>query len=133
MEWINHTNGNPVVRLILMLFPNNGNKYIGIWLRVSTEFQMKDDSPKYHEKRARLYAEAKGWNVKEVYRLDAISGKPVMEQPEAKRMLKDIRFGAITGLIFSKLARLARNTKELIEFSEIFRTSNAGLKSLSTH
>lgn len=56
MEWINYTNGNPVVRLILMLFPNNGNKYIGIWLRVSTEFQMKDDSPKYHEKRARLYA-----------------------------------------------------------------------------
>lgn len=108
-----------------------GTKTIGIWLRVSTEFQVKDDSPEHHEKRARLYAEAKGWNVKEVYRLDAISGKSVMDQPETKRMLKDIRSGAITGLIFSKLARLARNTKELIEFSEIFRTSNADLISLS--
>lgn len=107
------------------------NKSIGIWLRVSTEFQVKDDSPEHHEKRARLYAEAKGWNVKEVYRLDAISGKSVMDLPETKRMLKDIRSGAITGLIFSKLARLARNTKELIEFSEIFRTSNADLISLS--
>lgn len=107
------------------------NKNIGIWLRVSTEFQVKDDSPEHHEKRARLYAEAKGWIVKEVYRLDAISGKSVMEQHETKRMLKDIRTGAITGLIFSKLARLARNTKELIEFSEIFRSSNADLISLS--
>ncbi len=108
-----------------------GAKTIGIWLRVSTEFQVKDDSPEHHEKRARLYAEAKGWNVKEVYRLDAISGKSVMDQPETKRMLKDIRSGAISGLIFSKLARLARNTKELIEFSEIFRTNNADLISLS--
>lgn len=89
-----------------------GAKTIGIWLRVSTEFQVKDDSPEHHEKRARLYAEAKGWNVKEVYRLDAISGKSVMDQPETKRMLKDIRSGAISGLIFSKLARLARNTAQ---------------------
>ena len=36
-------------------------------------------------------------------------------------MLQDIRTGHITGLIFSKLARLARNTKELLEFAEIFK------------
>src|SRR5262249_11668234 len=36
----------------------------------------------------------------------------------------------ITGLIFSKLARLARNTKELLEFSEIFRAEHADLISL---
>lgn len=105
-------------------------KALGIWLRVSTDFQVKDDSPEHHEKRARLYAEAKGWEVKEVYQLDAISGKSVMELSETKRMLKDIRSGKITGLIFSKLARLARNTKELIEFAEIFRESNADLISL---
>ena len=64
---------------------------------------------------ARAYAEAKGWRVLEVYRLDAVSGKAVMQHPEAKRMLADIRDGTITGLVFSKLARLARNTKELLE------------------
>ena len=106
------------------------NKAVGIWIRVSTEFQVKDDSPEHHETRARLYAEAKGWEVKEVYRLDAISGKTVMEQPETKRMLKDIRNGHITGLVFSKLARLARNTRELLEFAEIFREQNADLVSL---
>ncbi|MBS1586008.1 MAG: recombinase family protein [Bacteroidetes bacterium] len=106
-------------------------KRVGIWVRVSTDFQVKDDSPETHEKRARLYAEAKGWDVVEVYRLEAVSGKSVMENIHTKKMLKDIQSGRITGLIFSKLARLARNTKELLEFSEIFRTEGADLISLS--
>lgn len=106
-------------------------KRIGIWLRVSTEDQVRGESPETHERRARLYAEAKGWNVVEVYRLDAVSGKTVREHPEAKRMLDDIRDGHITGLIFSKLARLARNTKELLEFAEIFREQDADLVSLA--
>lgn len=45
-------------------------------------------------------------------------------------MLEDIKSGHITGLIFSKLARLARNTKELLEFSDIFGEHDADLISL---
>lgn len=106
-------------------------KRVGIWIRVSTEFQVKDDSPEHHEQRARYYTKARGWDVIEVYRLDAISGKTVMELPETQRMLKDIRSGHITGLVFSKLARLARNTRELLEFAEIFRKEGADLVSLA--
>lgn len=106
-------------------------KRVGIWIRVSTEDQVKGESPETHERRARLYAEAKGWNVVEVYRLDAVSGKTVKETPEAKRMLADIKDGHITGLIFSKLARLARNTTELLEFAERFRECDADLISLA--
>ena len=105
-------------------------KSVGIWIRVSTEDQAKGESPEHHEKRARFYAESKGWQVKEVYHLEAVSGKSVINLPEAQRMLQDIRNGHITGLIFSKLARLARNTKELLEFAEIFREHNADLISL---
>lgn len=107
------------------------NKNIGIWIRVSTEMQVKGESPEHHEKRARLYAEAKGWDVIEVYRLEAVSGKSVMEQAETKRMLKDVKAGKISGLIFSKLARLARNTKELLEFAEIFKEHSCDLISLA--
>lgn len=109
----------------------NETKRIGIWIRVSTEDQVKGESPETHERRARLYAEAKGWQVVEVYRLDAVSGKTVKDTPEAKRMLQDVREGHISGLVFSKLARLARNTKELLEFSEIFRECGADLISLA--
>ena len=106
-------------------------KSIGIWIRVSTEDQVRGESPEHHEQRARAYAELKGWHVAEVYRLDAVSGKSVMAHPIAKRMLTDIRTGAITGLVFSKLARLARNTKELLEFAEVFRACNADMISLA--
>ena len=105
-------------------------KVVGIWLRVSTEDQAQGESPEHHEKRARYYAEAKGWHVAKVYDLSGVSGKSVMEHPEAKRMLEDIKGGRITGLIFSKLARLARNTKELLEFADIFRDHGAALISL---
>src|SRR5260221_3568309 len=106
-------------------------KRVGIWIRVSTEDQVRGESPEHHERRARLYAEAKGWDVIEVYRLDAVSGKAVKETPEAKRMLEHIRSGHISGLIFSRLARLARNTKELLEFAEFFREHDADLISLA--
>src|ERR1700730_15549799 len=105
-------------------------KQVGIWIRVSTDDQAKGDSPEHHEKRGRLYAEAKGWQVHTVYHLEALSGKSVMGYAETKRMLEDIRSGTISGLIFSKLARLARNTKELLEFSEIFKKEDADLLSL---
>ena len=106
-------------------------KCVGIWIRVSTEFQVESESPEHHEQRGRYYAAAKNWDVIEVYRLDAISGKSVMDHSETKRMLKDLHSGHITGLIFSKLARVARNTKELLEFAEIFKRENADLISLS--
>jgi site-specific DNA recombinase len=106
-------------------------KRVGIWIRVSTEDQVRGESPEHHERRARAYAELKGWTVAEVYRLDAVSGKTVTEHPQAKRMLEDISSGHISGIIFSKLARLARNTKELLEFAEFFREHNADLISLA--
>jgi site-specific DNA recombinase len=105
-------------------------KQVAIWLRVSTEDQARGESPEHHEARARMYAEMKGWTVVTVYHLEAVSGKSVIEHPEAKRMLADIRSGAISGLIFSKLARLARNTRELLDIADVFRENQADLVSL---
>src|SRR5262245_53043873 len=105
-------------------------KAVGIWLRVSTEDQAKGESPEHHEKRARMYAESRGWSVREVYHLEAVSGKTVMGHPETERMLGHLRSGHITALIFSKLARLARNTRELLDFADLFRDAGADLVSL---
>ncbi len=106
------------------------NKQVGIWIRVSTEDQAKGESPEHHEHRARSYALAKGWQAVELYNLAGVSGKSVMEHPEAQRMLADVKRGHITGLIFSKLARLARNTRELLDFADYFRNHSADLISL---
>jgi site-specific DNA recombinase len=105
-------------------------KSVGIWIRVSTEQQVEGESPERHEERARGYAAAKGWEVAEVYRLDAVSGKSVMGHPTARRMLADLRKGRIGALVFSKLARLARNTRELLEIADEFEKFGADLVSL---
>ncbi|MBN1516386.1 recombinase family protein [Candidatus Sumerlaeota bacterium] len=110
--------------------PDNHAKRVGIWIRVSTEDQARGDSPQHHETRARQYAELKNWQIVTVYHLEAVSGKSVVEHPEARRMLADIKEGRISGLIFSKLARLARNTKELLEIAEVFERYDADLISL---
>ncbi len=105
-------------------------KPVGIWIRVSHEDSVKGESPEHHEHRARAYAEAKGWDVVKMYRLDAVSGKSVKDRPETQQMLQDVREGNIQALIFSKLARLARNTRELLDFADFFQEQNAGLISL---
>src|SRR5277367_251340 len=105
-------------------------KRVGIWIRVSTEDQARGESPEHHEQRAREYAKFNEWTVVEVYDLAGVSGKTVMENAEAKRMIADVKRGHITGLIFSKLARLARNTQELLQFSEIFRQHSVDMISL---
>jgi site-specific DNA recombinase len=107
------------------------NKSVGIWIRVSTEDQAQGDSPEHHEERARSYAKSRGWEVKEVYNLAGQSGKAVMQNPEARRMMKDVERRHITGLVFSKLARLSRNRRELEDFSDFFNQHNADLISLS--
>jgi site-specific DNA recombinase len=106
-------------------------KQVGIWLRVSTEDQVKGESLEVHEHRARAYAQSKGWEVAQTYRLEAVSGKRVIDHPEARRMLRDVEEGRISGLIFSKLARLSRNNRELLDFSEIFQRHDADLISLA--
>lgn len=105
-------------------------KAVGIWIRVSTDEQAQGDSPKHHEIRARAYAESKGWAVREVYDLAGQTGKSVIDAPETKRMMRDVERGHISGLIFSKLARFARNTIELLTFSDFFQKHGADLISL---
>lgn len=77
-----------------------------------------------------MYAEARGWEVVTVYDLAGVSGKSVSDHPEARRMLADVKASKIEALIFSKLARLARNTRELLDFVDYFRDHGANLVSL---
>ncbi len=103
---------------------------VGVWIRVSTDEQARGDSPEHHRRRAAQYAAFNDWEVLETYDLSGVSGKTVLDHPEAKRMLNDIKSRHIQGLIFSKLARLGRNVRELIDISEVFQQHDATLVSL---
>ncbi len=109
---------------------NSQSKRVALWLRVSTQEQVEGDSLEHHEQRCRSYAELQGWEVAKIYRLEGISGKAILETSQAQEMLQDVKSGQIEALIFSKLARLARNTKELLEISQVFQDSNCAMISL---
>jgi len=109
----------------------NRARRIGIWIRVSTEDQARGESPAHHLERAKQYAAARGWIAAEVYDLAGQSGKAVMEHPEARRMMQDVERGHINGLVFSKLARLSRNLRELQDFGDFFNKHRADLISLN--
>lgn len=112
-------------------FSESGSKRVGIWIRVSSEEQAEGDSPEHHRVRAEMYANSRGWKVMEIYDLAGVSGRSVVDHPEAKRMMADVKRGHIQALVFSKLARLTRNAKELMEFSDFFQVHQADLVSLS--
>ncbi len=103
---------------------------VGVWIRVSTEFQAQGESPEHHEMRARDFASLKEWDVVETYHLEAISGKSVINHPETQRMLADVRAGRISALVVSKFARLVRNTRELLEICDVFKEHRAEVISL---
>ena len=103
---------------------------VGVWIRVSTEFQAQGDSPEHHEARAREHAALKEWDVVETYHLEAVSGKSIIKQQETQRMLADVRAGRISALIVSKFARLVRNTRELLEICDVFTEYKAEIISL---
>lgn len=106
------------------------NKRVGIWIRVSSQDQKRGDSPEHHLERAQTYAKLYNYEVTEIYDLTGVSGKTVKDHPECQLMLMDIHRGHITGLIFSKIARFARNTIELVEFTNFFKEHDADLISL---
>ncbi len=107
------------------------SKRVAVWIRVSSEEQAEGDSPAHHKARAEMYCTSRGWKVVEVYDLAGVSGKSVVDHPECKRMMADVRRGHIQALVFSKLARFSRNAQELMSFSEFFHQNHADLVSLS--
>lgn len=105
---------------------------VGIWIRLSTKNQQElSDSPQHHIERCRAYSELQGWDVVEEYHLEAVSGKDVINHPEARRMLKDIESKHIHSLVFSSISRLARSVTQLLEFADFFQKHNANLVSLN--
>ncbi|WP_452596762.1 recombinase family protein, partial [Pontimicrobium sp. MEBiC01747] len=95
-------------------------KAMGLWVRVSDPKQLVTESDVHHQVRGEEFIKNRGWEVKKIYRLGALSGESVMKYSEAKIMMRDIRIGLIDGLVFSEISRLARNTRELIEIAEYF-------------
>ena len=93
----------------------------GIYIRVSTEEQVKDGFSIHAQKeKLTMYARLNDWNIYDYYIDDGISGKNIEARPEIKRMIMDIKAKKINNVLIYKLDRLTRSVKDLIELIELF-------------
>jgi DNA invertase Pin-like site-specific DNA recombinase len=89
---------------------------VAIYCRVSTEKQELENQIEICKK----YCEIKGWEIFDIY-ADVISGKKE-SRPEFNRLLKDMRDYKFGAVVVSKLDRLARSLKHLLNLVEEFNS-----------
>lgn len=93
----------------------------GIYIRVSTEEQVKDGFSIHAQKeKLTMYAKINDWKIYDYYIDDGISGKNIEARPEIKRMINDIKEKKVNNVLIYKLDRLTRSVKDLIELIELF-------------
>ena len=93
-------------------------KRVGVIIRVSDRGQVLVESPEVHKDRAETLGAQYGMNLIEFYFLPAVSGKSVLNHPEAIRLWKDIERGHINALLMTDLARMGRNMLELAKIEQ---------------
>jgi site-specific DNA recombinase len=90
-----------------------------IYARISSdpEGDMLGVSRQVHDCRA--LAERRGWRVADTYIDDDVSAYKGKPRPQYRRMLDDMRAGAVDAVVVWHLDRLHRHPKELEEFFEV--------------
>ena len=102
-----------------------------IYCRVSTEDQARPDKVSLSDQRGKTaaYCQSQGWTVSEVYEDAGVSGAK-SSRPALDSMMADAREGKFERVVFLKLDRLGRKTKDLLEISEQLDTHGVGIVSV---
>lgn len=83
-----------------------------LYLRVSTEEQVKGYGLGDGEKKCRAYAERSGWDVVDVYTDPGVSGKlQAADRPDLKRLMQDAAKGAFDVVVVSEARVIGRTDR----------------------
>ncbi|MCL2285843.1 MAG: recombinase family protein [Firmicutes bacterium] len=102
-----------------------------IYVRVSTEEQAKEGySIRAQIEKLKSYIRIKDWSFYKVYSDEGISGKNISDRPAVNELIQDIKDGKVNNVLVYKIDRLTRNTRDLIDLTEIFKENNCVFNSL---
>ncbi len=111
-------------------------KRIGLYLRVSTEEQVRIQDGSLVSQRQRLdeYVASQNQvrsfgNIVDVYCDEGRSGKD-MKRPEFQRLIQDVKTGRINLILATELSRLSRSIKDFCELWELFKKHKTAFISL---
>ncbi|CAM3648000.1 Resolvase [Marinicrinis lubricantis] len=103
-----------------------------LYARVSTEEQVKEGySIEAQITELKRYADYHGMEIVGEYVDEGTSGKSIKGRPQMKRLMKDIKTKKIEVILFYRLDRLARNTKDALEINEHAEKNNVKLVSIN--
>jgi site-specific DNA recombinase len=111
----------------------NQTKRVALYVRVSSEEQVEGYSLDAQEHSARLYCEAKGWEIVETYRDEGKSARTddLAKRPAFAAMVADAETGTFEAVVVHKLDRFSRNLRITLETLERLDRHGVGFVSLS--
>ena len=106
---------------------------VGLYERVSSEEQVEGYSLDAQDRAGRLYCEAHGWEIAQVYRDEGRSARAddLAKRPAFREMLADAEAGRLDVIVVHKLDRFARNLRVTLETLERLERSSVGFVSIS--
>ncbi|MBU0477524.1 recombinase family protein, partial [bacterium] len=104
----------------------------GIYVRVSTSMQIDRDSLHTQEERLRQYCKAQNFEVykDKPYKDEGISAKDT-KRPAFEELMQDVTAGKINVIIVTRLDRITRSLRDLINLMESLQQHNVKLISLT--
>ncbi|KAB7704908.1 recombinase family protein [Bacillus aerolatus] len=107
-------------------------KNIALYCRVSTDEQAREGvSLDEQQQRLKSYCRAMGWTeIPHVYIEDGYSAKN-MDRPQLISLLKEVKKGTISKILVTKLDRISRRLKHLLEIIDIFQENKVSFISIS--
>ena len=110
---------------------NKMNKKIGLYIRVSSEKQLKEGFS-FEDQEEKLIIEAKREKQDYlVYKDGGISGKSMDERIGLKQLMTDVELGIIDKVYVTKISRLARNSRDLQNMIYEFERHNVSFKAIN--
>ncbi len=93
---------------------NEGRKVAGIYIRVSTEDQVREGfSLGEQEEKLKQLCKYKDYKIYKIYKDAGISAKNMSGRPAFQQMLEDMRAGKINYIVAYKLDRVTRSVRDL--------------------
>ena len=108
-------------------------KRAALYVRVSTEEQVEGYSLEAQDRAGRLYCDAHGWEIIDVYRDEGRSARTddLARRPAFQQLLADAEAGHFDVIVVHKLDRFSRNLRVTLETLERLQTWGVGFVSIS--
>ncbi|WP_336772348.1 recombinase family protein [Paenibacillus sp. MMO-58] len=109
------------------------SKRVAAYIRVSTEEQAaQGDSLGEQQERLTAYCKAMDWGTPVMYIEEGRSAKN-LKRPELKRLIADVEAGKFDTVLTTKIDRLCRNLRDLLQTVDLFEQFDCSYVSASEH